>query len=388
MKTILAWASLLLVGVGAPPRLWAQQAPPGGNLPRPFVATVESRTSRWAELFRMEDTARLTPLDRRHFVPVEEARSTTTWYDGSRWTEVVDRLSSSHPDEGMPHPLQIVRHAGGLDFYYADPSQNHALPWSSMDQQAWQERVADGLAHSGAGVLPHPPFPSAQQIKDWGKAVVLNTPQILQVRWGNLSVVYEPGKLLRTERWGTGDSVRRTGYRALPDGGYALAWMEESGRETGQNGVCWTGFRLVEWAEPVVDTGNATVSQWLADRGWTGGVTGPYSRQKTVETGTTSFGDLGDEPHAARATSPLPLACRPVSEGGWRISGGPFVLHEVCGIQVLDATGRILWQADVPWTNDLQLPGGWPAGLYTVWIRQNSRHAHVRLSQPGATFSR
>jgi len=385
MKSILAWASLLLVGVGAPPRLWAQQAPPGGNLPRPFVATVESRTSRWAELFRMEDTAQLSPLDRRNFVPVEEARTTTKWYDGARWMEVIDHRPSSQPDEGMPFPLQTVRHAGGLDFFYDDMGQNHQLSWSSTDLVAWQERVADGLASQGGLAVPHSPFPTAQQLKDWGKAVVRNTPQRIQVQWGDLRVTYEPEKLLRTERWGTHDSLRRTGYRALPEGNYALAWMEESGRESGENGICWTGYRRVEWDEPMLDTGHAAVSQLLADRGWTAGVTGPYSRQKTANEAVIS-------PTARREDAPYPdaggvnpLVCRPQPDGGWLVSGGPFRADEICEIQVLDATGRMIWQTELLWKDSLKLPGNWSTGLYTVWIRQGPIHAHVRLPQTPAS---
>ena len=388
MKTILAWASLLLVGVGAPPRLWAQQAPPGGNLPRPFVAAVESRTSRWAELFRMEDTAQLTPLDRRYFVPVEEVRTTSKIYDGARWLEVVDRIPTSPSNEGMPFPLQTVRHDGGMDFYYDDPRQNHRLTWSSTDHLAWQERVADGLVRQGGLVVPNPPFPSAQQLKDWGKAVVLNTPHLIEVRWGDLRVAYEPGKLLRTERWGTNDSLRRTGYRALPEGGYALAWMEESGRETGQNGACWTGYRRMEWGAPTLDTGRTAVTQWLEDRGWTAGVTGPYSRQKTEEGGSELAAQMVPGHANAAPEAALPLVCRPDSEGGWMVSGGPFSAGEICSVQVLDAAGRVLWQAEIPWAPDAKLPGNWPAGLYTVWVRQGGLRAHVRISHPASTSSR
>ena len=384
MKTILAWASLLLVGVGAPPRLWAQQAPPGGNLPRPFVAAVESRTSRWAELFRMEDTAQLTPLDRRYFVPVEEVRTTSKIYDGARWLEVVDRRPSSQPDDGMPFPLQTVRHDGGMDFYYDDPRQNHRLTWSSTDHLAWQERVADGLVRQGGLVVPNPPFPSAQQLKDWGKAVVLNTPQLIQVRWGDLRVAYEPGKLLRTERWGTNDSLRRTGYRALPEGGYALAWMEESGRETGQNGACWTGYRRMEWGAPTSDTGRTAVTQWLEDRGWTAGVTGPYSRQKTADEAGISSTARGEDAPYPDAGGANPLVCRPQPDGGWLVSGGDFKSGKICAVQVLDATGRLIWQTELLWLDPVKLPGTWPAGLYTVWVRQGLIHAYGRLLQTGA----
>jgi hypothetical protein len=352
------------------------------------VATVESKTSRWAELFRMEDTAQLTPLDRRDFVPVEEARTTSKIYDGARWLEVVDRRPSSQPDDGMPFPLQTVRHDGGMDFYYDDPRQNHRLTWSSTDHLAWQERVADGLVRQGGLVVPNPPFPSAQQLKDWGKAVVLNTPHLIEVQWGDLRVAYEPGKLLRTERWGTNDSLRRTGYRALPEGGYALAWMEESGRETGQNGACWTGYRRMEWGAPTLDTGRTAVAQWLEDRGWTAGVTGPYSRQKTADEAGISSTARGEDAPYPDAGGANPLVCRPQPDGGWLVSGGDFKSGKICAVQVLDATGRVLWQAEIPWAPDVKLPGNWPAGLYTVWVRQGGLRAHVRISHPASTSSR
>lgn len=237
-------------------------------------------------------------------------------------------------------------------------------------------------------MVPNPPFPSAQQLKDWGKAVVLNTPHLIEVRWGDLRVAYEPGKLLRTERWGTNDSLRRTGYRALPEGGYALAWMEESGRETGQNGACWTGYRRMEWGAPTLDTGRTAVTQWLEDRGWTAGVTGPYSRQKTEEGGSELAAQMVPGHANAAPEAALPLVCRPDSEGGWMVSGGPFSAGEICSVQVLDAAGRVLWQAEIPWAPDAKLPGNWPAGLYTVWVRQGGLRAHVRISHPASTSSR
>ena len=369
MRKQIIWACLLLGGGGAPPSLWAQQVQ---GVTRPFVAVVEQRTSRWAELFRMEDTARLTPLDLRHFFPEEEALTVSRVWDGTHFFEVMDFTGTTRPEEGMPHPLQRVRHGRGVDFYYADPQQNHALVWAAADAQEWQEHTALLVPRGGHWLLPHSPLPTADQVREWGRAVETNTAERTRVVWDGLTVEYHRGTGVRTERWGQNDSVRRIRYAALPTGDYFLAELEERGRETGANGVCWTGYRRVEWGAPRVDTGAAAVANWLAARGWSNGINGPYSQAKTAWDGgggSPSEGPLG-------TSSPWQTWVAVDASGNGRLVARGPLLGVDAEVFVADATGRVVWTHRGPWSGSLDLTDLPGAHVYTVWIQQGGqRHA-------------
>lgn len=369
MRKQLLWACLLLGGGGAPPSLWAQQVPTGI---RPFIAVVEVRTIRWAELFRMEDTAQLTPLDLRHFFPEEEAQTVSRVWDGTQFFEVVDFTGTSRSEEGMPHPLQRVQHGRGVDFYYADPQQNHVLVWTAANAQEWQETSALLVPRAGGLLLSHSPMPTSDQVREWGRAVETNTADRTTVVWDAQRVEYNRRTGVRTERWGQNDSVRRIRYAALATGDYFLTELEERGRETGANGVCWTGYRKTEWGAPRVDTGAAAVGNWLAARGWSNGINGPYSQAKTA---LERSADRAPEYANSTATPWQTWVAVDPSGNGRLLARGP-LLGVDAEVFVADATGRVVWTHRGPWSGWLDLTGLAGAQVYTVWIQQGGqRHA-------------
>jgi hypothetical protein len=333
---------------------------------------VEQRTIRWAELFRMDDTAQLTPLDLRHFYPEEEAQTVSRVWDGTQFFEVVDFTGTTRPEEGMPHPLQRVRHGRGMDFYYADPQQNHALVWTAADAQEWREHVALLVPRGGGWLLPHSPLPTADQVREWGRAVETNTTELTKVVWNGATVEYNRRTGVRTERWGQNDSVRRTRYAVLPTGDYFLTELEERGRATGANGVCWTGYRRAEWGAPRVDTGAAAVENWLAARGWSNGINGPYSLAKT------GWGGGESSPSEGPLSPSYPWQSWVALDAGGNsrlVARGPSVGVEA-EVFVADATGRVVWTHRGPWSGSLDLTDLPDAHVYTVWIQQGGqRHA-------------
>ncbi len=363
------WACLLLGGGGAPPSLWAQQVPAGT---RPFVAVVEQRTSRWAELFRMEDTARLTPLDLRHFFPEEGVQTVSRVWDGTQFFEVADFIATNRPEEGMPHPLQSVRSNRGIDFYYAEPQQNHSLVWTAADALEWHETTSILVPRNGGLLLPHAPWPSSDQIRDWGRAVHSNSPNLTSVQWDDLTVEYDRRTGVRTERWGQKDSVRRTRYAALPTGAYFRAELEEHGRETGANGVCWTGYRRVEWTAPRVDTGAAAVRDWLADRGWSNGINGPYFQAKTLWDGNGASAGAGNSP------APQQIWVAVDESGSNRLYARGLQTGIDAEIGVTDAVGRLVWTHRGPWNGSLELADVPDNQIYTVWIQHGEQRLTTR----------
>jgi hypothetical protein len=340
---------------------------------------VEQRTIRWAELFRMDDTAQLTPLDLRHFFPEEETQTVSRVWDGTQFFEVVDFTGTTRPEEGMPHPTQRVRHGRGVDFYYADPQQNHALVWTAADAQEWREHATLLVPRTGGWLLPHSPLPTADQVRDWGRAVETNTAELTKVVWDGLTVEYNRRTGVRTERWGQNDSVRRTRYAVLPTGDYFLTELEERGRATGANGVCWTGYRRAEWGAPRVDTGAAAVENWLAARGWSNGINGPYFQAKT------SLEGRADRASVDANSSSIPWQTW-VAEGGSRngllVARGPLLGVEA-EVRVADATGRVVWAHRGPWSGSLELTDLPGAQVYTVWIQQGGQRHATRWVRAG-----
>lgn len=375
MKKTVVLACLFLGGGGAPPHLWAQQVPAA----RPFVAAVEVATNRWSELFRVEDTAQLTPLDLRHFHAQHEVRKITRVWDGTQWMEVVDRIASDRPEEGMPFPVQTVRNASGVQFYYADSTKNHALTWTADDAAEWRSRAELLVPRLGGWAVDHPPFPDALQIRNWGKSVVENRNGRLTVVLDGRTVVYDGATGLRTERWGTNDSVRRTQYRSNADGTWSLAELEESGRQTGAQGACWRSYRTAHWGLPAVDTGAVAVQQWLAERGWSTGINGPYAaamkRKGTTESEVVA-GDSSEEGNGRRPAGGSAEAWVASGNSGVELRVPSAQMGVPAEISVLDESGQTIWRESTRWSGGCRLPEVLTAGLYTV-----------RLEQMGAVYS-
>jgi hypothetical protein len=177
---------------------------------------------------------------------------------------------------------------------------------------------------------------------------------------------------VRTERWGQNDSIRSTRYAALPTGDYFLTELEERGRATGANGVCWTGYRRAEWGTPRVDTGAAAVENWLAARGWSNGINGPYSLAKT------GWGGGESSPAEGPLSPSYPWQSWVALDAGGNsrlVARGPLVGVEA-EVFVADATGRVVWTHRGPWSGSLDLTDLPDAHVYTVWIQQGGqRHA-------------